>query len=80
MHLFERTGGHGQFDAVQPCFAMDRFCHFLLAHERAIGTCIYRNIMSVRCFEHCARIVGDLFEALIPPDRGDSHDLDLWIS
>ena len=80
MHVFERTGGHGQFDTVQPCFTMDRFSHFLLAHERTIGTCVYGNIMSMRCFEHCTRIIGNLLEALIPPDRGDCHDLDLWIS
>lgn len=34
----------------------------------------------MRCFEHCTRIIGDLLKALIPPDRGDAHDLDLWIS
>ena len=65
--LLERAGWHGQLDAVQAAFAVNRGSHFLRAHDGAVASGVHGHVGSVRLFEHRAGVVSHLSRLWLPP-------------
>lgn len=77
--LLERAGWHGQLDAVQAAFAVNRGSHFLRAHDGAVASGVHGHVGGVRLFEHRAGVVSHLFEALLASDGGHAQKLDFGL-
>ncbi len=48
--------------------------------QRPATSGVHRNLRGMRLFQHGARIVGDLVEALIAADGGDANHIDVRIA
>ena len=78
--LLKRAGWHGQLDAVQAAFAVNRGSHFLRAHDGAVASGVHGHVGGVRLFEHRAGVVSHLFEALVASDGGHAQKLDFGVA
>ena len=80
MLFLKRARGHGQFHTVEAAFAVNGSGNLLRTHDGAIAARVHGDVRRMGLFQNGARIVGNLVEALVAPNRGYADELDLRVA